>query len=168
MPGVTPNRSARIDRASVASAVTGLALVAFGTAVYLVSRSAGTVVLPTGLGIDPLPALTGSLPSLCHTAGFGLLSAAAVGVSQRSVTWSAAAWTAIGWGFEVLQHPIVADALLRRPAGVAGDPLARAVDALARYAHLGTFDPFDLVATACGGVVTLVVGRRALRAGTRR
>jgi hypothetical protein len=169
MPAVTPNRLARVDRASVASAVTGLALVAFGTGLYLVSRSAGTSVLPPGLGIDPLPVLTGSLPSLSHTAGFGLLSAAAVGVSRRSLTWSAATWTALGCGFEALQHPIVAAALMPAPAqDLSGGLLELLVAALSRFAHLGTFDPLDLVATVLGGVLTLVVGRWALRADARR
>lgn len=168
MPSVTP-RVARIDRPSVASAGAGLFLVALGTVVYLVSRSTGTLVLPTGLGIDPVPSLTGSLPSLCHTSGFGLLSAAAVGVSNRSLMWSAAAWTAIGWVFEALQHPLVAAALLPRPAEVvAGGPIAALVDALSRFAHLGTFDPLDLVATSLGGGLTLVVGRWTLRAGGGR
>ncbi len=149
-------------------AAAGLAL-GLGASVYLVAREAGSSSLPGGLGLDPWPSLTGAVPALTFTLGFTLLAAAAWGPSRASLACSAGAWLAVSWAFELLQHPRVAMALLPHPAGPHTDtPFAGVTSILARHAHLGTFDPLDLAASAAGGVLALVVGTHALRSGAVR
>jgi hypothetical protein len=139
--------------------VVGSMALMLGAAVYLVARGSGTSWLPAGLGRDPWPALTGALPALWHTLAFALLAAAAAGATRRALAWSAGAWTVIGVGFELTQHPRVAVALWPHPGEIAGSGALPAAQALlARYGHLGTFDPLDLVATAAGGSLALLLG----------
>ena len=149
-------------------AVAGITALGLGSAVYLVAREPGASLLPGGLGLDPWPAVTGALPAACHTAGFALLCAAAWGPSRRSLAWSVVGWIAIGWCFELLQHPLVSAAMLPHPDTLVTDRRIEALLALvARYAHVGTFDPLDLVATALGGAIALVLGTRLVQ-GTHR
>ena len=158
----------RLRIATKRLAAAGITALGLGSAVYLIAREAGSSLLPGGLGLDPWPTVTGALPAACHTAGFALLCAAAWGPSQRTLVWSVVVWIAIGWGFELLQHPLLSSAMLAHPDSVSiNGPIDALLALVARYAHFGTFDPMDLVATALGGAVALVLGRRVIH-GTHR
>lgn len=163
---MTASTRGRLVRPTLTFTGLGAAALTTGAVLYLVARGPGSSGLPGGLGLDPWPALTGSLPALLHTLAFALLAAAALGPTPRVVLASAAGWTAIGAAFEALQHPTVAHALLPRPETL--DPagtLAGWAASIARYAHLGTFDPGDLLATAIGGALAAWLGLRVLRRG---
>ena len=153
-----------VERDRTASfAGTGLWALTAGAVVYLIFREAGGSRLPFGLGFDPWPLVTGALPSLLHAGSFTLLTAAALGAGRRVLIASAIGWTAIGWAFEALQHPTIANALWPHPARLAGDDvLATVHTALAVFAHRGTFDPLDLVATAAGAACAVALGARHL------
>ena len=155
--------------ASLRFVCAGFAALGLGAAVYLLARPAGSSHLPWGLGHDLWPALTGPLPALSHTLAFALLSTAAWGPSRDRLRRSVGLWVAIGWAFELLQHPRIATATLPHPGALNGDgPITTAMALLARHAHLGTFDPLDLVATALGGGLALLLGSRLLALGWRR
>ncbi|MFN2323580.1 MAG: hypothetical protein ABR510_11555, partial [Trueperaceae bacterium] len=103
--------------------------------------------------------------SLLHAGSFTLLTAAALGAGRRVLIASAIGWAAIGWAFEALQHPTVANALWPHPARLAGDDvLATVHTALAAFAHRGTFDPLDVAATAAGAACAVALGARHLGA----
>ena len=158
----------RLRIATKRLAAAGITALGLGSAVYLIAREAGSSLLPGGLGLDPWPTVTGALPAACHTAGFALLCTAAWGPSQRRLVWFVVAWIAVGWGFELLQHPLLSGAMLAHPDTIsASGPIDALLAPVARYAHFGTFDPLDLVATAFGGAVALVLGRRMMH-GTHR
>lgn len=153
-----------VERDRTASFVgTGLWALTAGAAVYLVFREAGGIRLPYGLGLDPWPLVTGALPSLLHAGSFTLLTAAALGAGRRTLVAAAIGWTAIGWTFEALQHPTVANALWPHPARLAGDDaLATIGTTMAAFAHRGTFDPLDVAATAAGAACAVALGARRL------
>jgi len=163
---MTSSHRGRLARPTLTFTGLGAAALATGAVLYLLARAPGASGLPGGLGLDPWPALTGSLPSLLHTLAFALLAAAALGPTPRVVLACATCWTALGAAFEALQHPTVAHALLPLPEAL--DPtgaLAGWVAPIARFAHLGTFDPGDLLATAIGGALAVWLGLRVLRGG---
>lgn len=147
------------------AAMAGLLALGAGGAVYLLARESGTTYLPGGLGLG-VGQLAGSAPSLLHAAAFTLLTAAALGPTRRNLFAAAAGWTLVGLAFEAIQHPAVADALWPRPGALAGEGVVdRVVALLAGYAHLGTFDPLDLLATLLGGVLAAWLGLHLIRRG---
>jgi hypothetical protein len=147
------------------AAMAGLIALAAGAGVYLLARAPGSSYLPGGLGLGA-GSLAGSAPSLLHAAAFTLLSAASLGFTRRQLVASAAGWTFVGLAFEALQHPTVAQALWPRPGALAGAGFGdRVVALVAGYAHGGTFDPLDLLATLLGGVLAAFLGLHLIRRG---
>jgi len=128
-----------------------LAALLVGVATYLTLRSGDTLVFTTGLGLAAPAALAGSLPAMLHTFAFVLLSAVCLGLERRAAAWCAGGWALVGTTFEVLQHDLVATALLPHPATLLpSGGVDAGVALLARYAHLGVFDPLDIAATLLG------------------
>lgn len=145
----------------------GVLVLAVGTAVYALVRSPDGHHLPGGLGLAIWPSLTGSLPSAAHVAGCALVTAGMLGPTRRTLVGAVLVWIAIGVGFEVLQHPAVAAALVPEPGRPTGRGAAAALGRLlASHAHLGTFDPRDLIATGLGGGVAVAAAGTLRR--TRR
>jgi hypothetical protein len=153
---------------ATAAALTALLV---GVTAYGTLRSGGALAFPTGLGLGASGALAGSLPSFVHTFAFALLSAVALGLDRRALVRCAGAWALVGVAFELLQHDRIAAALLPHPATFAPDGATQALVALlARHAHLGVFDVYDVVATLLGAVAAWAFGASALarRARTGR
>lgn len=132
----------------------GVLVLAVGTAVYALVRSPDGHHLPGGLSLAIWPWLTGSLPSAAHVAGCALVTAGMLGPTRRTLVGAVLVWIVIGVGFEALQHPAVAAALVPEPGRTTGSGAPGILGRLlASHAHLGTFDPHDLIATGLGGGV---------------
>jgi len=144
---------------SALATLAGVVALLTGTLAYLTLRTGGAAIFPIGLGLYAPDPVAGSLPAFVHTFAFALLSAVAIGLDRRSLAWCAGAWALVGSAFELLQHERVAAALIPHPATLAPDGAGSAALALlARYAHLGVFDVFDLAATALGAFAAWRLG----------
>ncbi|MDP1899631.1 MAG: hypothetical protein Q8K96_04165 [Rubrivivax sp.] len=135
--------------------LTGLLVLAAGLLLYWIERDVSRALLIPRFDALHMPgrpgAMAGWLPSLLHTMGFGLLTAAAL---PRRSAWrlgACAAWCVVNIGFEIGQHPALsaplADALLAR----AGE--GPVTQALAAYFRQGRFDTRDIAATLGGALV---------------
>lgn len=154
-------------RRATGLALAGLAFLLLGVLVYVADRSPLPALPPL-----QLPGVTGSrwfgsaadwLPALAHTAGFGLLTAAAV---PPRGPWALLA--CLGWGMvnvlaEIGQLPRVDQWIAEVVLGSLGE--GRVTGFVARYFTHGIFDPLDLAAAVAGTVIALLV-TRALRLPT--
>lgn len=153
---MTPER-----RRSAGLALAGLGFLLLGVLVYLTDRSPLPALPPVHV-----PGLSGArwfgpaadwLPALAHTAGFGLLGAAALPPRGPWAALACVFWGLVNVLAELGQLPrvdqVVADAVL----GSLGD--GRVASFVARYFTYGIFDVKDLAAAVAGMVIALLVTR---------
>ena len=144
----------RVERALVLSA---LPVLAAGLLLYWVARDVShTLLIPRFDRLQApgsLQAVAGWLPSLLHTLGFGLLTAAAVPPRPAWRLGAIGAWAAINLAFEIGQHPALSGPLAE---SLLGGPQPGLVSrALAGYFRHGRFDADDLAATLAGASIAL-------------
>jgi hypothetical protein len=134
----------------------GLILLAAGISIYLTVRPPDTASGLSAVGVPSavllnLPStwrLAGALPSFFHVAAFSCFSyACCVPLSRRFAALIAFSWSAVNVSFEI---------------GQALKPHLP-ITTLSEYLKNGTFDPLDVIASCCGGLVTFFVAGRALK-----
>lgn len=154
-----------MSRSTSASLAVGIALLLFGTAVYLVDRPPDGFI-PHALSLFERPEavfghLGRSLPSFVHVVAFSLFTAMILGGRQRAALVICLSWFALEAGFELGQHATVAPLLAGLVPG-----WFDAIPILARtqnYFLHGTFDTWDLWATALGALSAYLVIRHTSR-----
>jgi hypothetical protein len=138
--------------------VFGMLSLGSGVLVYAVARPAGTIpFLPHISGVSAsvprsLNVVIGALPTFSHAFAFALMTASLVGPGQTSRLFGCAAWTCTEMVFELAQYPVARGWLLEHWAGAASS-----IPALGRYLRGSTFDSYDLLAAAVGGLLAGVV-----------
>jgi hypothetical protein len=144
-----------IDRHRIALALTGLTI---GTLVYLTARSSTTYVAWPFHGL-PLPQMkagliAGCLPTFCHMFAFSLIS----GELLRPWAWAArasfVAWALLETAVEIGQSKAIALAIQSKLKSSSGDAFSGLI---ADYFVRSTFDYFDLLAVALGGIAAWLV-----------
>lgn len=133
-----------------------LAVLALGTLVYALDRTAGSAVLwPRALtrdgGAPVFGTLGGSLPSLAHAFAFSILSALVLPWRRAAQAGACIGWALVDALFEIGQH--------RALSGALGELLPP----LAGYWRRGTFDPIDLAAGGVGAALAYLLLRRFAR-----
>lgn len=156
---------------SVLVLLAALAL-SLGLLVYVLDRAPGSAyLLPRMLQFGGATwtifgAIGGCLPSFFHTFAFSLLTSLALGSTRRALYFGCGSWWVIGTLFEIGQHPAIRGPLTATfPDWFNHWPL---FDHLAGYFLHGTFDPFDLLATAVGAIAAGFVLNIYLRQLTKR
>lgn len=144
-------------RVLAATLLIGATALVLGLLVYLADRDpARSALLGSSWPAWRLAwfgAAGGWLPTLLHTFGFGLLSAAAWPPHRAAARWSCVFWALVNLLFELGQHPA-----WQRPLAAAVDSLDDrwgAAAATARLLAQGRFDPGDLVAAAAGAALAM-------------
>lgn len=99
--------------------------------------------------------LAGAAPTFLHVIALTLLCSAATSAARGPARAWCAFWAAVNALFEIGQHPQVAPRLAAALESRCG--WLSACESTARYFVHGTFDPFDLLAAACGGGAACLV-----------
>lgn len=154
-----------MSRSTSASLAVGIALLLLSTAVYLIDRPPGGLV-PHALSLFERPEavfghLGRSLPSFAHVSAFSLFTAVILGRGQRSAVAICLGWFLLEASFELGQHAAAAPVLAGLVRGWfdAIPILSRTPD----YFLHGTFDTWDLWATALGALTAYLLIRLAYR-----
>lgn len=149
---VTVPRAAHTHGVLLAALAFGV--LACGALLYLAERDPARVwLMPAGWSIAPLRGLLPAVvrdngPSFLHAYAFSVLTALCLAPRARSVAIACGGWLAIEMLFEIGQHAKVARLLIEvLPQGLAS---TSAFARVAGYFTSGTFDPFDLIASALG------------------
>lgn len=146
-------------------AVLALSLLAAGTLVYLLDRSAGSAwLLPAAWHSGSARAWFGAagqwLPSFAHAFGFSVLTALCLPPRPLAMAGACAAWAAIDTLAEFGQRPAWSATLAEGLARATGDhPLAVQIG---RYFTHGAFDAADVVAGLAGAALAYAVLRVTL------
>jgi hypothetical protein len=140
-----------------------LAVLLFGTTVYVFDRPAGSIrFLPPSWSLhEPsyryFGELSGNIPALTHALSFSLFSSAALGPGRAQAAVACLTWTLINVAFEAGQHPAAASLLaaLLEPLRVTIPGVGR----LQGFFLNGVFDPLDVVGILIGAAVAVLVIR---------
>jgi hypothetical protein len=130
-----------------------------GTLVYLLDRPADQAFVPSALSLfEETPRVFGrlghNLPAFTHVLAFSLLTVALLGSGKRTAFTICSGWMAINAAFELGQHPALAPTLATLiPPRFFHIPI---LDKTQGYFLHGTFDPWDLLAIALGGLTAYV------------
>jgi hypothetical protein len=159
-PGTRPRAVLPVPRPLLLT-VCGLGLLLLGLLVYWTDRNAESAAL-----IAPVSWLSGRhwfgtsaqwLPSLAHSAGFGLLCAAALPARSAWPYLGCAAWALLDVAAELGQIPAVSRAIAYTVQ--ANDLTIPGTQAVVDYLRAGTFDPLDVTAAIAGAGLAAVVIR---------
>lgn len=144
---------------------------AFGIAVYVLDRPAGTAyLLPRWLewhraGAPLFGAVGEWLPSFAHALFFTVLTAAVLPASRWRPWLAVALWCALGSALEIGQHPALSSAWVAAlPHWFAKVPV---LDHLGAYWRTGGFGLDDLAASAVGCVLATVLVHFTSRSRSR-
>ncbi len=141
----------------------GLKLLLLGTLVYILDRPPEQVPVLRALNLSHhIPALFASvgnsLPSFAHVFAFCLFTAALLGNAKRNAAAVCLAWFCIDAAFELGQTEQAASWL--QPFIPQWFDYLPILNQASSYFIYGTFDVFDLISIALGGVMAYFVIRR--------
>lgn len=110
--------------------------------------------------------ISGQLPAFFHTYAFILLTFIVLGKHFRHRLFvSIALWVSLESLFEIGQHPIVSNALVRViPDWFGQSPI---LNITTSYFQQGTFDPLDLLAIVLASIATVLTIRATNEKGVR-
>ena len=152
----------KIGRKHIILFALGFAVLAAGTLVYLTDRPPGSTYF---VNRSPVPVhLTGSFshffgplgfyfPSFAHALSLSLMTAGILACGKKGGIFICLGWFAVDGLFELGQKYGVAVAAYV-PQWFKGIPF---FENTANYFRLGTFDPLDIVAAACGAAIACIV-----------
>jgi hypothetical protein len=142
------------------NAALACAVLVVGSLVYLLDRPADTALFPGAiLSNQKLPGLFGpignSLPTFAHAFSFSILTAVWLGGARRACLAACLAWFAIDCAFEVGQHALVAERLVKLiPNWFEHLPILAQANS---YFLMGTFDVWDLTSIGIGAATAYLV-----------
>ena len=94
-----------------------------------------------------------SAPSFLYTLAVGLIIGACAS-AQANARMHCLIWLGLALLLEIAQHPVISEPL----ASWLSETLSVSVwEIIGPYWHRGTFDPQDLIATAAGGIIALII-----------
>lgn len=154
-----PARHAGLTTRGVEVAL-ALGVLGIGSLVYVLDRPAESAaffstILP-GLNFPGLFGPVGNnLPTFAHIFSFAILTSVWLGATRLACLAACAIWLGIDSAFEIGQHPLIAEHLVRfLPAWLEELPILRDADV---YFAAGTFDAWDLISIAAGATAAYFV-----------
>ena len=154
-----------MSRSASTSIAVGIALLALGTAVYLIDRPPEVFVPPALSFFEHPEAVFGSfgrsLPSFAHVLAFSLFTAVIIGRGRQAAVMICLGWFLLEAGFELGQHAAAAPLLAGLvPGWFEAIPI---LDRTPAYFLHGTVDARDLCASALGALSAYLLIRHTHR-----